>query len=138
MKIIGAGLPRTATLTQKIALEMLGFGPCYHMVNILSDLDLVPRWADAFDTNVDWTAMFGDSQSTVDWPGSFFYRELVTAFPDAKVLLSVRDGAAWARSAGAKRAGARREAANAAASRGARMDRFMAGSILSGDRRNLS
>ncbi len=100
MKIIGAGLPRTATLTQKIALEMLGFGPCYHMVNILSDLDLVPRWAEAFDTNVDWNAIFGDSQSTVDWPGSFFYRELVTAFPDAKVLLSVRDGASWARSMG--------------------------------------
>ncbi len=38
MKVIGAGLPRTATLSQKMALEMLGFGPCYHMVNVLGDL----------------------------------------------------------------------------------------------------
>jgi hypothetical protein len=32
MKVIGAGVPRTGTLSQKVALEMLGFGPCYHMV----------------------------------------------------------------------------------------------------------
>ena len=44
MKVIGAGLPRTATTSQKIALEMLGLGPCYHMVNVLSDLTLVPGW----------------------------------------------------------------------------------------------
>jgi hypothetical protein len=45
VKVIGAGLPRTATLTQKIALEMLGFGPCYHMVNVLADLSLTGGWA---------------------------------------------------------------------------------------------
>lgn len=49
MKIIGAGLPRTATLTLKIAIEMLGAGPCYHMANILTDTSLVPQWTDAFD-----------------------------------------------------------------------------------------
>jgi hypothetical protein len=98
MKIIGAGLPRTATLTQKISLEMLGFGPCYHMVNILSDMSLVQQWQDAFEGGTDWEKMFEGFQSTVDWPGAFFYRELIDAFPDAKVLLSARDGAAWARS----------------------------------------
>ncbi len=98
MKVIGAGLPRTATLTQKIALEMLGFGPCYHMVNVLSDLSLAPRWAAAFDGNADWDAIFAGHQSTVDWPGSFFWRELVDAYPDAKVLLSVRSGESWANS----------------------------------------
>jgi Sulfotransferase domain len=98
MHIIGAGLPRTATLTQKIALEMLGFGPCYHMVNILSDLSLVQQWQDAFERDSDWEKIFAGFQSTVDWPGAFFYRELVDAFPDAKVLLSHRDGPSWARS----------------------------------------
>ena len=43
MKLIGAGLPRTATLSQKIALEMLGLSPCYHMVNVLGNLGEVPR-----------------------------------------------------------------------------------------------
>ena len=34
----------------------------------------------------------------MDWPGSFFYRELIELYPDAKVLLSVRSGESWARS----------------------------------------
>lgn len=98
MKLIGAGLPRTATLTQKISLEILGQGPCYHMVNILSDMSLVPQWIDAFEGKSDWNKLFDGCQATVDWPGAFFYRELIEVYPDAKVLLSVRDGAAWARS----------------------------------------
>ncbi len=98
MKLIGAGLPRTGTLSQKVALEMLGVGPCYHMVNVLGDLDLAPMWRQALDGDPDWDKIFDGFESTVDWPGSFFYRELVDAYPDAKVLLSVRDGAAWAKS----------------------------------------
>ena len=54
LKVLGAGLPRTATLTQKIALEMLGFGPCYHMVEMLTDMDLVKVWTDAFEGNYSW------------------------------------------------------------------------------------
>jgi hypothetical protein len=98
MKVIGAGLPRTATLTQKISLEMLGLGPCYHMVNVLSDLSLAPKWAAAFDGNADWDAIFAGHQASVDWPGSFFWRELIDYYPDAKVLLSVRSGESWATS----------------------------------------
>src|SRR5215467_1984239 len=98
MKVIGAGLPRTATLTQKVALEMLGFRPCYHMVNVLGDLSLAPEWAAAFDGAADWEMIFGDSQAAVDWPASFFWRELVEYYQDAKVLLSVRSGESWANS----------------------------------------
>jgi sulfotransferase family protein len=98
MKVIGAGLPRTATLTQKVSLEMLGLGPCYHMVNVLSNLSLAPEWAAAFDGGPDWDMIFGDCQASVDWPGSFFWRELVEHYPDAKVLLSVRSGESWANS----------------------------------------
>ena len=100
MLLIGAGLPRTATLTQKVALEQLGFGPCYHMVDVLADLDRVPSWQAAFEGSVDWGKMFSGYQATVDWPGAFYYQELMDAFPDAKVLLSVRDGEAWERSMG--------------------------------------
>jgi hypothetical protein len=98
MKVIGAGLPRTATLTQKISLEMLGIAPCYHMVNVLADLSLAPQWAAAFDGNADWDGIFAGHQASVDWPGSFFWRELIDYYPEAKVLLSVRDGQAWATS----------------------------------------
>ena len=98
MQVIGAGLPRTATLTQKFSLEMLGFGPCHHMASVLSDLSVLPRWTAAFEGEANWDEIFGDSQSTVDWPGSFFWRELIVYYPDAKVLLSVRSGESWATS----------------------------------------
>ncbi|HTU86281.1 MAG TPA: sulfotransferase [Solirubrobacteraceae bacterium] len=98
MKVIGAGLPRTGTLSQKVALETLGFGPCYHMVNVLTNLPLAQGWEAAIDGEPDWDAIFGEHESTVDWPGSFFYRELADAYPDAKVVLSVRDPEAWEKS----------------------------------------
>src|SRR5579859_1437865 len=98
MKLIGAGLPRTGTLSQKVALEMLGVGPCYHMVNVLADLDLAALWRQALDGRADWDRVFAGFAATVDWPGAFFYRELMEAYPEAKVLLSVRRGESWERS----------------------------------------
>jgi len=98
MKVIGAGLPRTGTLSQKVALEMLGLGPCYHMVNVLADLDLAPLWRRAMEGNANWNEIFDGFESTVDWPGSFFYKELIEVYPDAKVVLGLRDGESWARS----------------------------------------
>jgi hypothetical protein len=98
MKVIGAGLPRTGTLSQKVALEMLGLGPCYHMVNVLSDLELASDWRRAIDGDAQWDETFDGFQATVDWPGSFFYRELLDVYPDAKVVLSVRDPDRWVRS----------------------------------------
>ena len=98
MRLIGAGLPRTATLSQKVGIEMLGIGRCYHMVDLLADLSRADAWIDAFEGRADWPAIFAGYEATVDWPGSFFYRELIDAYPDAKVLLSVRDPEAWARS----------------------------------------
>jgi hypothetical protein len=95
MKLIGAGLPRTGTLTQKVALEMLGLGPCYHMVDVLADLDRAAQWEMALDGVGPWEEIFDGYNSTVDWPGGFFYKELVDVYPDAKVLLSVRDAEKW-------------------------------------------
>ena len=99
MKVIGAGLPRTATTTQMVALEQLGFAPCYHMRNVLGDLENeLPHWEAAQDGNPDWEAAFRDSQSTCDWPSARFYEDLIDYYPDAKVILTVRDGESWVRS----------------------------------------
>ncbi len=98
MHVIGAGLPRTGTLTQKLALEQLGFGPCYHWVNIIADLDEVELWHRALDGEDVLEQIFAGYRSTVDWPGGFFYRALARAHPEAKVLLSIRDPEAWERS----------------------------------------
>ncbi len=98
MKLIGAGLPRTATLSQRTAIEALGLTPCYHMQNILMDLNQTPRWCAVLDGKLPLEEFFSGFVATVDWPGSYFYRELAEIYPDAKVLLSVRDSDAWARS----------------------------------------
>ena len=99
MQVIGAGLPRTATTTQMFALEQLGFAPCYHMRDLLGDLETgLPLWEGVLDGAPEWERVFGDARSTVDWPSARFYRELIEYYPHAKVLLSVRDPAAWARS----------------------------------------
>lgn len=96
--LIGAGLPRTGTLTQKLALEQLGLGPCYHWVNVLADLSQVGLWERAMDGDGDWDRIFGEHRSAVDWPAGYFYRELIDVYPNAKVLLSVRDPESWERS----------------------------------------
>ncbi len=35
LEVIGAGFGRTGTMSLKQALEDLGFGPCYHMIEVL-------------------------------------------------------------------------------------------------------
>lgn len=96
VELIGAGLPRTGTLTQKVALEQLGLAPCYHWVDVLADLEnQVPLWDGALDGRVEPAEILDGYRSTVDWPGGYFYQQLVEAYPDAKVLLSVRDPERW-------------------------------------------
>jgi hypothetical protein len=99
LQLIGAGLPRTATTTQMFALGRLGFGPCYHMRDLLADLESgLPLWEGAADGAPDWEQIFGHARATVDWPSARYYRELMDRYPEAKVLLSVRDREAWVRS----------------------------------------
>ncbi len=63
MKVIGAGLPRTATTTTLIAFEQLGFGPCYHMRNVFGDMDRqLALWEAVAAGDPDWEAIFGDAR----------------------------------------------------------------------------
>ena len=41
MKVIGSGFGRTGTTSIKAALEQLGFGPCYHMEEVLAISDRI-------------------------------------------------------------------------------------------------
>jgi hypothetical protein len=98
MKLIGAGLPRTATSTQKVVMDILGLTPCYHMQNVFADLDEAARWQAALTDAAVLQEIVEPFESTIDWPGSYHYRTLAELYPDAKVLLSVRTGESWARS----------------------------------------
>ena len=96
LKVIGAGLPRNATWSLKLALEHLGLGPCYHMSEALEHPEHWPLWETAVaGGSVDWGALFQGWGSTTDAPACHFYRELATFYPDAKVVLSVRDEEGW-------------------------------------------
>lgn len=95
LSIIGAGVGRTGTLSLKAALEQLGFGPCYHMVEVFKDPEAPGRWIDAAEGRPDWERIFQGFNSTVDWPGAAFWREMAEHYPEAKVILTVRDPESW-------------------------------------------
>ncbi|MGW4942627.1 sulfotransferase family protein [Actinoplanes sp. NPDC004185] len=96
MDVIGAGFGRTGTLSLKIALEMLGRGPCMHMVPLLDDPERATLFARAAEGDLSSLdkALEGH-RSTVDWPGTYFWRELTEKHPEAKVVLTVRDPQKW-------------------------------------------
>ena len=99
MKVIGAGFGRTGTMSLKAALERLGFGPCFHMIDLIRDPTPLPYWQAAADgEKVDWAEALDGWESTIDWPGCTFWEEMAEIWPDAPVLLSVRDPDAWYRS----------------------------------------
>ncbi|MEJ7790051.1 MAG: sulfotransferase family protein [Thermoleophilaceae bacterium] len=96
MKVIGAGFGRTGTMSQKAALEQLGFGPSFHMIDVARRPELLPGWQAAADGEVvDWAQLLEGWKSTVDWPACTYWEQISAAFPEAKVLLSVRDPEAW-------------------------------------------
>ncbi|MGH3146553.1 MAG: sulfotransferase family protein [Rubrobacter sp.] len=96
MKVIGAGFGRTGTMSLKVALETLGFAPCYHMTEVFANPDHAEFWVAAWrGEKVDWEGVLGDYEAAVDWPACTFYEELMERNPGAGVILSVRDPARW-------------------------------------------
>jgi hypothetical protein len=101
LKVIGAGLSRTGTLSMKWALEHLGFAPCYHGAEIA-----LPRsgfndghldaWYDFYVLGkpFDWSIL-GAYKAFVDAPACLHYGQLLETFPGARVVLTVRDPDDW-------------------------------------------
>jgi hypothetical protein len=100
LKVIGAGFGRTGTESLKAALEELGFGRCDHMFELIRStwrvehLEALERGQPA---NLE--ALFEGFQSAVDFPFALYYRQFMAAYPDAKVILTLRDADAWYESA---------------------------------------
>ena len=96
LDVIGAGLGRTGTTSLKVALERLGFGPCYHMTELFEHPEHLDAWRAAVrGETVDWEGPLKGYRSTLDWPGAPFYEDLMEAYPGAKVILTVRDPDRW-------------------------------------------
>jgi hypothetical protein len=100
MQVIGAGFGRTGTLSLKAALEALGFGPCYHMAEVRTHPEHIALWQAAGEGQaIDWDTLFAGYAAAVDWPACTFYEQLMRLYPEAKVVLTVREPERWYESA---------------------------------------
>jgi len=96
LEIIDVGFGRTGTMSLKLALEQLGFGPCHHMEEVLKDPSQASRWAAAAEgAPVDCDSVFDGYRSAVDWPTTRFWREVLDRYPEAKIILTTRDPESW-------------------------------------------
>ena len=71
------------------------------MIEVMSgdqeDLDIWMRAVDGDTTEEEWREFFRRKKfvTGLDFPLSLFYKELMAAFPEAKVVLSTRDPRTW-------------------------------------------
>ena len=102
IEVIGGGFGRTGTLSLKRALEVLGFGPTYHMREVMRRPSHIARWHEfAVSGSMDWELLFDGYRSCVDFPASCAWRELIDHYPSAKVVLTIRDPDKWWKSTAA-------------------------------------
>ncbi|MGB0522590.1 MAG: sulfotransferase family protein [Flammeovirgaceae bacterium] len=96
VKVIGAGLGRTGTMSLKLALEYLGYGPCFHMVELLQEPQRLSYLKTLHKTGkTNWSEFFSGFNSTVDYPTCLYYDQLLQENPAAKVILTERDPEKW-------------------------------------------
>ena len=102
LEVIGAGPGRTGTESLQKALELLDFGPCYHMHEVFKNKH-AGLWLECEESvrnggAFDFERIFGEGskaafKAAVDYPAVTFFPEILKQYPNAKVVLSVRDSA---------------------------------------------
>lgn len=96
LKVVGASFGRTGTSSVRLALETLGFGPCHYMRELFISPSHAQEWLRIVEGGgPDWERLLDGFTSTIAWPAAFYWRELAATWPEAKVLLIVRDPALW-------------------------------------------
>ncbi|MDY6945533.1 MAG: sulfotransferase [Pseudomonadota bacterium] len=97
LSVICAGYARTGTTSLGQALNQLGFGPCYTMGHHgIASPWMTEQWQAALNgQSIDWDRMFEGYQSVAALAGALFYRELADHYPNARIVLTVRDPDAW-------------------------------------------
>ncbi|RAO65170.1 uncharacterized protein BHQ10_001182 [Talaromyces amestolkiae] len=105
MKVLVLGVGRTGTASIRAALQRLGYNKTYHMMS--ASVENPPdclMWHDALCAKYDgvgkfgraeWDQLLGDCQAVCDWPACAFAKELIEAYPNAKVILNTRDVDSW-------------------------------------------
>jgi len=102
IELIGCGLGRTGTSSLRDALNHLGY-PCHHMSELAfnpdrrGDIEIWEELVQRLPNATDWATLFRGYRAVLDYPACFFWRELMTAYPAAKVVLTQHPGGldAW-------------------------------------------
>ncbi|WP_327063533.1 sulfotransferase family protein [Kitasatospora purpeofusca] len=100
MDVIGAGFGRTGTASLQSALQILGYGPCYHWKTLIAEPQRTAHWYQVLSDTaaggaVGWDTVYAGFRAAVDWPTAAFWRELADFYPEAKVILTVREPHEW-------------------------------------------
>jgi hypothetical protein len=96
LNVIGTGLGRTGTYSLKLALNELDLGPCFHMEEVILHMPKqLPKWQAAVAGKPDWADIYDGYKSAVDWPTASYYAELHAAYPNAKLVHTVRTTQSW-------------------------------------------
>ena len=100
MLVFGAGFGRTGTLSLKKALEILYNKPCYHMMELIQNhRDHIPIWTKILNSILQdpnakiepslFRHIFKGYGMSTDHPACSAYRQLLEAYPEAKVSHSI-------------------------------------------------
>ncbi|CZS79673.1 unnamed protein product [Fusarium graminearum] len=106
MKVLFLSFPRTGTTSTCAALKILGFRS-YHFAEVLSNdaNDHVQLWMKALRAKYegvgkpvsreDFDEILWNYDSVSDEPCCLFVEELIAAYPEAKIVLTIRDRDQW-------------------------------------------
>lgn len=101
LRVIAAGVPRSATSSTQMALERLGYAPCLHMAEILPHpertqllLDIVTETADAARRQKLLARLLDGYAAVADLPVVFNTPDLMDMYPDVRVVLNQRPNGA--------------------------------------------
>ncbi|KAF2021113.1 hypothetical protein BU24DRAFT_438364 [Aaosphaeria arxii CBS 175.79] len=104
MQILILGMPRTGVSSLRAALNVLGYNT-FHGSMLQNTPELYPYWEEAISayhydtaanyTHEDYDKLLGDYNVSCNMPGTYVWRDLVDAYPDAKIILTNRDPDRW-------------------------------------------
>jgi hypothetical protein len=116
MRVLVLGMCRTGTSSMMAALGQLGYN-AHHMRCVMGDPSQVPLWQEATQLNLlpesdrpahlrgakpygkeEFDRLLSEHDAVTDLPAALFYRDLLQAYPDAKVILTNRSFESWQRS----------------------------------------
>lgn len=116
MRVLVLGMCRTGTTSISSALRKLGYTP-HQMRDVLMKPSELALWQKAINvtllppqdrpakqrgqspyTRPDFDKLLGEYDAVMDLPGCIFAKELIEAYPDAKVILTKREYEDWEQS----------------------------------------